>query len=518
MPASRTPIPSLRLLASGIAVVSMAFLATAAFPIELGDHHLNFIPRTPSEADRVADVTAPTSDFSRPEPYEARPAGAATVAARTNSAAFSNPSGNISFEREFDFKIGDGLFRKLWVSSPSSTLASDGLGPLFSARSCQRCHIEDGRGHPPSAVGDNAISFVFRVTVPDESGAGRPMVEGHIPTLPDPVYGEQLQEFSVAGHPAEYSPIISYEEIEVVLSEGETATLRKPTYDLGNLGYGPLHPKAALSPRVAPQMIGMGLLEAIPNDDILANADPDDSNGDGISGRPNIVWSVDYDRPMLGRFGHKAATPTVRQQAAGAFSKDIGISNHLFPSAWGDCTMEQKECVEAHHGDRDASDRFEIGSLGLELVTHYSRNLAVPARRDITAGEVLRGKQVFYETGCISCHTPKFVTHRLKDQPEQSFQLIWPYTDLLLHDMGQGLADNSPQGRATGSEWRTPPLWGIGLTKTVSGHTQFLHDGRARNLLEALLWHGGEAQPMRDAVVQIPAADRHALILFLESL
>ena len=280
----------------------------------------------------------------------------------------------------------------------------------------------------------------------------------------------------------------------------------------------PLHPDAMLSPRVAPQMIGLGLLEAIPAADILASADPEDTDGDGISGRPNIVWSVEYDRPMLGRFGLKAGAPTVRHQSAGAFAGDIGISNPLFPAGWGECTANQPVCRDAVDGGDAADGGLEIGGDGLDLVTFYSRNLGVPARRDLADPAVLRGKQIFYETGCTACHRPKFVTHRLEDRPEQSFQLIWPYTDMLLHDMGHGLADHRPEARATGSEWRTPPLWGIGLTEMVSGHTYFLHDGRARNLLEAVLWHGGEAQAARDRVVSMPKADRAALLRFLESL
>jgi len=278
-----------------------------------------------------------------------------------------------------------------------------------------------------------------------------------------------------------------------------------------------LHVDAMLSPRIAPQMIGLGLLEAIPAADILAGADPDDISGNGISGRANIVWSVEFDHPMLGRFGLKAGAPTVKHQSAGAFAGDIGISNPLFTDPWGECTNTQDDCRSAPHGDDD--DRvYEIGAEGLDLVTFYSRNLAVPARRDVDDPEVLRGKEMFYDTGCIMCHTPKFVTHRLPDQPEQSFQLIWPYSDLLLHDMGEGLADNRPEARATGREWRTAPLWGIGLTETVSGHTQFLHDGRARNLLEAVMWHGGEAEAARDYVSALSAADRAALLAFLGSL
>ncbi|MEM9342409.1 MAG: di-heme oxidoredictase family protein [Pseudomonadota bacterium] len=481
------------------------------------DPHLNIIPRTPEEAARIAAVTALSTTFDEPHQFERMSAGAATVRVKPDSNAFSQPSGNISFEDELTFNVGNGLFRKLWVSSPSSTLASDGLGPLYNARSCQRCHLKDGRGHPPKGPDDNAISMLLRVSIPDRSGDGTAEIEDYLATLPEPTYGEQLQDFSVAGHPAEYRLKIDYDEIEVPLSGGEVAHLRAPTYTAADLGYGPLHADAMLSPRVAPQMIGLGLLEAIPSSDILALADPDDADGDGISGRANIVWSPEYGRPMLGRFGLKAGLPTLRHQSASAFSADIGISSPLLTAAWGECTEAQDACRTAPHGDGD--DRvFEVDDQILDLVTFYSRNLGVPARRDVDDPQVLHGKEVFYTTGCTGCHQPSFVTHRLADQPEQSFQLIWPYTDMLLHDMGPGLADNRPEARANGREWRTPPLWGIGLTEQVSGHTYFLHDGRARSLLEAILWHGGEAQSQRDAVVGMDPEDRRALIRFLESL
>ncbi|MEM7075007.1 MAG: di-heme oxidoredictase family protein [Pseudomonadota bacterium] len=481
------------------------------------DAHLDVVPRTPEESRRIEDVVAPATTFHRSEKFETNSAGAATVRAATTQNAFSLPSGNVSFEDELDFRVGNGLFKKLWVSSPSSTLASDGLGPLYNARSCQRCHVKDGRGHTPNGPDDTAISMFLRVSVPggpEDAVAG---IEDYIATRPEPTYGTQLQDFSLPGHPAEYRLQIDYEEIAVPLSGGETASLRKPTYTAADLGYGAMHPDAMFSPRIAPQMIGLGLLEAIPAADILINADPEDADGDGISGRPNIAWSVEYDRPMLGRFGLKAGTPTLRHQSAEAFAGDIGISTSLFPAPWGDCSAAQPNCRQAPHGDGDIR-RFEVDDIALDLVTFYSRNLGVPARRDVDDPEVLHGKRVFYQTGCISCHVPKFVTHRLNDQPEQSFQLIWPYTDLLLHDMGPGLADNRPEARANGSEWRTPPLWGIGLTEQVSGHTYFLHDGRARSLLEAVLWHGGEAARQRDAVITMPPEDRAALIRFLESL
>ncbi|MEL6481104.1 MAG: di-heme oxidoredictase family protein [Pseudomonadota bacterium] len=491
---------------------TLAFALLAALPAVvgaggsertvLGDPHVATVPRTVVEAERIARVTAAATQFDQAEPFEERPAGAATRFNYPNRDAFSSASANMPFERELDFKVGNGLFKKLWVSSPASTRASDGLGPLYNARSCQRCHLKDGRGHPPEGPDDTAVSMFLRVSVP-----------GHEGPEPHPVYGEQLQDFSVAGVPAEYRLGVEWEEIEVALSGGETAQLRRPTWRAENLGYGPLGPEAMLSPRVAPQMIGLGLLEAIPAADILAHADPEDADGDGISGRPNVVWSKEFGQRMLGRFGLKAGAPTVRAQSAGAFAGDMGISNPLKPEGWGECTEAQEACRKAPHGGNP-----EIEDAALDLVVFYSRNLAVPARRDLNDQVVLAGKRVFHETGCASCHVPKFVTHRLEGQPEQSFQLIWPYTDLLLHDMGDGLADNRPEGMATGREWRTPPLWGIGLTQAVSGHTYFLHDGRARSLLEAILWHGGEAQAARDRVVEMQPADRAALIRFLESL
>ncbi|RPE71944.1 CxxC motif-containing protein (DUF1111 family) [Pacificibacter maritimus] len=488
--------------------------------------HLNVLPRTADETDRIKKVTAPTTDFTKAERFEANGGGGTTVRAKNNADAFSSVSANASFERELDFKVGNGLFKKLWVSSPSSTLVSDGLGPLFNARSCQTCHIKDGRGHPPENADDNAVSIFLRVSVPVDGTKNMTEIETYLHaidpttqrTAPEPTYGGQMQDLAVLGHAAEYRFDVTYTEIDVTLSDGETAQLRRPNYTAADLGYGPLAEGAMLSPRVTQQMIGLGLLEAIPVGDILANEDPDDSDGDGISGRASWVWSDEFDRIMLGRFGHKAGKPTVREQSAAAFSGDIGISTPIFPSPAGDCTQAQDKCQTAPHGTTGGDGAFEIDAQGLDLVTFYARNLAVPARRDIDDPDVLRGKELFYQVGCTSCHVPKFVTDRLVDQPEQSFQLIWPYTDLLLHDMGAGLADNRPEGLANGQEWRTPPLWGIGMTERVSGHSYFLHDGRARSLLEAVLWHGGEAQTARDSVAKMPRQDRAALIKYLESL
>jgi CxxC motif-containing protein (DUF1111 family) len=421
----------------------------------------------------------------------------------------------MSFDRRAEFFVGNGFFQKLWVTAPSSTQSSDGLGPLYNARSCQRCHLMDGRGHPPSgAPGDDAVSLLLQLGRP----GGDPIAEipGYIAMEGDPVYGHQLQDFAAPGVKPEGQVALTYEDVPVDLAGGERVTLRRPRFSIADPAYGPLDPETRVSARIAPPMIGVGLLEAIPAARILSLADAEDADGDGISGRPNIGWSEEFDQPMLGRFGWKAGQPTVAAQSATAFSNDLGISTPLKPAAWGDCTEAQEVCRTAPMGA--VPEETEIEEEGFDLVVFYSRNLAVPGRRDDAEAKVLRGREIFYAADCAACHTPAHVTHRLEDQPEQSFQLIWPYTDLLLHDMGPDLDDGKPENRATGAEWRTPPLWGLGLTETVSGEVALLHDGRARDVLEAVLWHGGEGQAARDAVVAMSPEDRAALIAFVESL
>jgi len=474
------------------------------------------LPRTDAERRRIASALAPPADFIAPERFEALPAGAATVSAPDSARAFSHPSSLLDPEAEFGFLLGRALFEKLWVSSPASTKASDGLGPLFNARACGACHVNDGRGHPPAHADDDRTSIVLRIGLPP-TAAEIARLEGYLAGAPDPVYGTQLQDRASVGHVSEGRVTLRYEEVPVTLGDGTVVSLRRPVFGASGLAYGPLHPDAALSARVAPPMIGLGLLEAIPAEEIVARADPGDADGDGISGRAQVVWSAAQGRTMLGRFGLKAGQPTLLDQAASAFSADIGLSSPLLPDPAGDCTAAQALCRTGPHGDGDAR-AFEIDGEALDAVRFYSANLGVPARRAVADARVLRGKELFHAAGCAACHTPKHVTARLPDRPEVSFQLIWPYTDLLLHDMGPGLADGLTEGRANGAEWRTPPLWGIGRTAEVSGHTQFLHDGRARSLLEAILWHGGEALAARNAVAAMPAADRNALIRFLESL
>ncbi|QPC89142.1 di-heme oxidoredictase family protein [Mesorhizobium sp. INR15] len=472
----------------------------------------------PRDQARVIAITRPTTDFSKPEPFELMQGGAGTSTKEANRDAFSQSSANLSFEEEGDFKLGNALFRKNWVSSPSSTQASDGLGPLFNERACQNCHVKDGRGHPPE--GDAGTTSMFLRLARDASTAEEKAARADRKVLnyPDPVYGSQLQELAVPGLRGEGRMHIDYQEQKVTLAGGAIVSLRNPTYSIANLGYGPLDPHTTLSPRLTPPMIGLGLIEQIAPADILARADPDDRDGDGISGRPNIVRDNQSGELTLGRFGWKAQSLSIRAQSADAFAGDIGISTPEVPKHWGDCTAAQKDCLAMPNGVQKRLGPVEAPPPVMDLVIFYAQNLAVPARRDLDNPQVLAGKKQFYEMGCISCHTPKFVTRRGTPNKAQAFQLIWPYSDFLLHDMGPGLADGQAVGDATGSEWRTPPLWGIGLTRTINGNTFFLHDGRARNLTEAILWHGGEGQKARDRFAAADAADRDALIKFLEAL
>ncbi len=516
IPANRALLPA---LAAGFLVFSITLAAAGIldFPTVRTD-------LSPEQLKRVRDVTRATSNFLKAEPYETMQGGGLTAIDNVTRDIFSQPSANLNPEQGQDFHLGNALFRKLWVSAPSSTQASDGLGPLFNARSCQSCHIRDGRGHPPETAGAVATSMVLRLArnaaTPDEEQAVK---DFHALNLPDSTYGVQLQDLAVPGLDAEGKVTVTYSEEKVTLAGGETVSLRKPAYGVSDLAYGPMDAGTTLSPRIAPPMIGLGLIEAIPDADILANADPDDKKGTGIRGRPAIVRDHRTGEIALGRFGWKAQNATVRDQVADAFSADIGISTPDRPNAHGDCTDREARClvmptgVQKRLGDTEAPDPV------LPLVTFYSENLAVPARRNAGAPGVLHGKDMFYRSGCTACHTPKFVTRdgiRDKDGKDspQAFQLIWPYSDFLLHDMGEGLSDGQQVGVASGRDWRTPPLWGIGLTQTVSGRQTYLHDGRARTLTEAILWHGGEAEKARNAFADLSKDDRQALINFLESL
>ena len=442
------------------------------------------------------------------EPGEALSGGSTTVQ-QSDHNAFSLPSANLPPSRRLDFSVGNSFFRNPWVIAPATTTARDGLGPLFNTNACQNCHIKDGRGHPPTADAQSAVSMLMRLSIP----AGRADQASllHAGIVPEPVYGGQLQDMAIPGSAPEGKVRIDYRSLPMHFADGTQVQLRQPTLQISQLAYGPRHPDTQLSARIAPPMIGLGLLEAISDASILANADPDDANGDGISGRANQVWDDALGTTVLGRFGWKAGQPTLNQQNAHAFAGDMGLTSNLLPR--DDCTPSQTACRQAVNGGQP-----EVSDEILALVLFYSRNLGVPARRQVDDLQVRQGKQLFNQAGCSSCHRPSFTTRSDAAEPEQANQLIRPYSDLLLHDMGEGLADNRAEFLASGREWRTAPLWGLGLTETVNGHSQLLHDGRARNLLEAILWHGGEAETARQQVLAFDAEQRAALLAFLHSL
>jgi CxxC motif-containing protein (DUF1111 family) len=412
-----------------------------------------------------------------------------------------------------DFSVGNSFFRSPWVIAPSTTTARDGLGPLFNTNACQNCHIKDGRGHPPAPDAPNAVSMLVRLSIPDAPAYAK--VIEQLGVVPEPVYGGQFQDMSVPGVVPEGKVRVEYTSVPVRFKDGSEIELRKPTLQITQLGYGPMHPDTRFSARIAPPMIGLGLLEAIPDEAILANAEAQAREKNGIAGRPNRVWDDAQQKTVLGRFGWKAGQPNLNQQNVHAFSGDMGLTTSLRPV--DDCTDAQTACKQAPNGNGPDGEP-EVSDNILRLVLFYSRNLAVPARRDVGAPQVLAGKNLFFQAGCQACHTPKYTTAANAAEPELANQVIRPYSDLLLHDMGDGLADNRSEFQASGRDWRTPPLWGIGLTQAVSGHTQFLHDGRARNLLEAVLWHGGEAKAAQQQVLSFNAEQRAALLAFLNSL
>jgi CxxC motif-containing protein (DUF1111 family) len=431
--------------------------------------------------------------------------GGDTSRTTSSQTAFGLPAPSLTTEERRLFEVGDSLFTKNWVSAPASTTGRDGLGPMFNAHACSGCHLRDGRGLPPSGpdASREQIGLLIRLSVPGAGPQDAP--------LPDPVYGGQLQDLSLDGTPAEGRIEVTYTELSGTYADGTSYTLVEPTYRIVDLAYGPLAPDIMMSPRLAPQVIGMGLLESVPADDIISSADPDDDNRDGISGRVNTVHDARTGELVLGRFGWKAGQPSVEQQSLTAFNGDLGLTTNVAPH--DDCTAPQTQCLAAANGGQP-----EVTDQQMAAISFYGRVLAVPTMRDPSADGVEAGSRAFADLGCASCHTPTMVTGS-SPIPTLADQTIHPYTDLLLHDMGPGLADDRPEFDASGTEWRTPPLWGIGLIDNVSGGQRFLlHDGRARSIDEAILWHGGEASKAADAYRSAPAATRRAINEFLESL
>ncbi len=433
--------------------------------------------------------------------------GPATVR-NASGKAFTFPAPPLSDAQRDTFSLGDHFFNRNWVSAPASTSGFDGLGPTFNATSCSACHNLDGRAAPPKSHQDAFLGLLLRISVPGEDVHGGPN--------PVPGYGDQIQHRSILGVPDEAVPSVRYEEVEGQYPDGERWSLRRPVYTLESPQFGPLPAALMLSPRIATAMIGLGLLESVSEQTLKSLEDENDRNDDGISGRVNWVWNTQTQALSAGRFGWKANQPSLRQQAAAASLGDMGISTPMVTTQ--NCPPEQAACRNAPNGADVATQEPEMDAMKFDAIVDYSKGLAVPARRAWTDATVKKGEALFSKIGCAGCHLPLLQGGDLERFPELSNIAFRPFTDLLLHDLGPALADGRPDFGATGSEWRTAPLWGHGLQRQVNGHQFFLHDGRARGFEEAIQWHGGEAEAVKMRFSALTRDERQALIRFLEDL
>lgn len=518
------------------------------------------IVKPPSVIEPQLSDGLPTVSALVPDQREHLSGGEATTHVFNQEAFGQRPQAIASdFVLDGNFTRGDHIFR---------TPEKHGIGPLFNEKTCQGCHIKDGRGKVPKSPEFAMHSMFLRIS--DEYGN------------PDPIYGDQIQTFGVESYApdtqglpkynagvnsqlavGEAYALVEYETVVGNYADGSEYQLRKPIYKIKDLAYGEFVRGAVFSPRVTPAIFGSGLLEAIPEDRIMFYQDIDDANNDGISGRAAMVTSEFHQEQQLGRFGYKASNPSVLQQISAAFRGDIGLTNVVFNTEA--CTSQQTACTRAAEQEF-AVDQSDISAERLALVEFYNRVLAVPARRGYNNSQwhenIVQGRTLFFEANCQACHVPRHKTGIARGSvlgelsltgltanaapiDVLSNQIIYPFTDLLLHDMGgncavtqetldglscdgteqclyvqrcDGLADNRPEGDASGTEWKTPPLWGLGLVTTVNPDATFLHDGRARTIEEAILWHGGEATNSLNHFKQYSASERELLLEFLRSL
>lgn len=466
------------------------------------------------------------------DPQEVKQGGDTGISI-SSAESYSKPSSNLTASRKGHFFIGNAFFRQPWVIAPASTDSRDGLGALFNVAACQSCHVKDGRGHAPMTSDDDADSLLIRLAMPATTDEQRQQLQNSlIEKVVHPMYGGQLQDRGIQGVPAEARIAVQWTDKPVTFADGHIEKLRAPTFNLTKPGYGAFDDDLMVSPRVALPMIGLGLLEQIPDEAIKKQAvdNKNRTNGD-ISGKFNWVMDPQTGKAALGRFGWKAGQTKLITQNQSAFNEDMGLTSNIRPHE--SCMPTQTACMNATTGaDEQGNGKspVEVNDEVAKFVEFYTRNLAVPHRRNADDKLVLAGKKRFYDMGCQSCHTPRYQLPKTDDDHlEQHGQVIYPYTDLLLHDMGDDLADRTIAGKlpakdiqveflANSYEWRTPALWGVGLAQTVDPQATFLHDGRARTLMEAVLWHGGEAQKQQQKVLKLDKQGRTELNAFLQSL
>ena len=420
----------------------------------------------------------------------------------TSNNAFGKEIPGLNFQESATFATGNSLFNQAWVSAPASTTARDGLGPTFNARSCSACHFKDGRGKPHTN-GQNSEGFLVRVSINGQDAHGGPL--GH------PIYGGQIQDQANLNIPHEAKVIMTQDVINGMYPDGTSYQLLKPSYSFTDEQFGTIG-NFNFSPRVGQQVIGLGLIDALDEASILTNVDVNDVDEDEISGKANYVWDAINQTLNIGKFGWKANQPNLRQQVAGALNGDLGLTTSIFSEQ--NCPSPQNDCQNSANGGTP-----EVTDSQLDQITFYQSALAVPTRRNYMDNDVLQGKLLFKQVDCKKCHATNFTTSN--NYPTNSYLeniTIHPYSDFLLHDMGDNLADNREDFLANGNEWRTQPLWGIGLIETVNNHTNLLHDGRARNIEEAILWHGGEAETSKQKFMNLTTKERQQLIAFINSL
>jgi CxxC motif-containing protein (DUF1111 family) len=483
-----------------------------------GPHESN--PRITSSGEAtVAHVYSPRFGFAQHSPTLSLPELKEFMDGKVTFETDFDTSELLNFSTHFDCCAGP-------IGQPidsSPAFQSGILGPRYAAASCIQCHVMDGRAPTPQP-GQALIGLLAQTSIPGQGSHGEPLAH--------PLYGNQLDIAAEGKTIIEGRLQVSYEDLNGFFDDGTPYTLRKPIYEFHDMAHGSLGTNlpdmngssgyqdlAEFSPRIAPMLVGLGLLEAVDEVAILAMEDPQDADGDGISGRANRVWNQQTESLDIGRFGWKANQPTIIQQTAEAFRRDLGITTHLTPEH--DCGDSQQDC--------DPGNGLpELAPGGLEQVTAYVQGLALPPRRNYSDPMAIAGLHLFKAANCQSCHVPRLQTGSTHAIVSYRNKTIEPFTDMLLHDMGDGLADGRPQFKATGNEWRTPPLWGLSYVKHVLGvpatcedpssggaEPNFMHDGRARSLMEAILWHGGEAEASRSAVLAMDATQRAQLISFV---
>ncbi len=433
---------------------------------------------------------------------------------------YKQPVPGLSAKDKLRFNKGEKVFTNFWiaVNNPVIPLVWDlsqtgpaggewGLGPMFMATNCAGCHLNAGRGRALDTSGLRVFQQLVRLSIPGQGPHGEPM--------PDPHYGNDIQSFDMVtrkdpeARAGEAEVFIDWVTSSFTFPDGELLDLRRPSVRIENMNFGPFADGIMMSVRNTQAILGMGYLEAVSEKGILKLAEKQKAMG--LNGRPNYVRDDINKKTVLGRFGWKANQPSIKQQIAAAFLADVGVTSAVYPEQ--SCTPVQKECLAALKGDKP-----ELRPELWESLTFWSQSLDVPAQRNRDTPEFKTGEKLFESAGCSGCHVPEMRTGKYPAVPQIANKLIRPYTDLLLHDMGPDLADGRPDFKASGSDWRTPPLWGVGLSMQVNASNSFLHDGRARNLLEAIVWHGGEAKSARDKFVNFTKQQRDELLFFLSSI